>query len=97
MISKTEIESLVFLLDQPAPFVQSEVRNRLFELGDQAVPLLDQHKSEIAHPQYQDLITEVLRWITYSSVAQHFTEPLAHGRTTLKPLQAADSILAHFE
>jgi len=97
MVSKTEIESLVFLLDDPDPFVQSEVRNRLFELGEQAVPLLDQHKSEIANSQDQDLINEVIRWITYSSVEEDFTETLAGGLTTLKQLEEAVFILARFD
>jgi len=42
MSTRAEIESLMFLLEDPDPFVQEQVQLRLMELGDRAVPLLDQ-------------------------------------------------------
>src|SRR5699024_1871966 len=87
----------VFFLDDPDPFVQSEVRKRLFELGEQAVPLLDQHKSEVADAQDRDVINEIIRWITYSSVEEDFTDVLSGGLNTLKQLEEAVFILARFD
>ncbi len=42
MSTRAEIESLMFLMEDPDPFVQEQVQLRFKELGDRAVPLLDQ-------------------------------------------------------
>lgn len=97
MADKAEIESLIYLLDDPDPFVQSEVKNRLFELGENAVPLLDQHKSETADQQERALITEIIQWITYSSVEEDFLEVLENGLDNLAQLERAVFILARFD
>jgi len=97
MISKSEIESLIYLLDDPDPFVQSEVKGRLFELGEQVVPLLDQHKSEEADPQNRDLINGIIQKITYSSIEEGFTDVLANGFSNMKQLEDAVFILARFD
>lgn len=46
MSTRSEIESLMFLMEDPDPFVQEQVHLRFQELGDQAVPLLDQIRVE---------------------------------------------------
>jgi regulator of sirC expression with transglutaminase-like and TPR domain len=97
MSNKSEIKSLVYLLDDPDPYVQSEVRNRLFELGETAVPLLDEHKSEIADQEERSLINEIIQWITYSSVEEDFSDVLAGGLDTLEQLEEAIFILARFD
>jgi len=97
MPDKSEIESLVFLLDDPDPYVKSEVKNRLFQLGENAVPLLDQHKSESTDEQERALISEIIQWITYSSVEEDFLDVLGNGLTSLKQLEAAIFILARFD
>ena len=97
MPDKSEIESLVFLLDDPDPYIQSEVKNRLFQLGENAVPLLDQHKSESTDEQERALISEIIQWITYSSVEEDFLDVLGNGLTSLKQLEAAIFILARFD
>lgn len=97
MSDQSEIASLVYLLDDPDPYVQSEVRNRLFELGEQAVPLLDQHKSEVNDEQDRALINEIIQWITYRSVEEDFTDVLAGGLNNLEELEKAVLILARFD
>lgn len=97
MSNKSEIKSLVYLLDDPDPYVQSEVRNRLFELGETAVPLLDEHKNAIADQEERTLINEIIQWITYSSVEEDFLDVLAGGLDTLEQLEEAIFILARFD
>jgi regulator of sirC expression with transglutaminase-like and TPR domain len=97
MAKKSEIESLVYLLDDPDPYVKSEVRNRLFELGENAVPLLDQQKSQIKDEEARDLISEIIHWITYSSVEEDFLDVLEGGLTNLKQLEDAVFILSRFD
>lgn len=97
MSTKSEIESLVYLLDDPDPYVQSEVKNRLFELGENAVPLLDQQKSEIKDEESRELISEIIHWITYSSVEEDFLDVLEGGLRNLKQLEDAVFILSRFD
>jgi len=97
MSTKSEIQSLVYLLDDPDPNVQSAVKNRLFELGERAVPLLDQEKSETQNEESRELINEIIQWITYSSVEEDFLDALEGGLKNVKQLEDAIFILSRFE
>lgn len=97
MANKEEIESLVYLLDDPDPYVQSEVRNRLYELGESAVPLLDQQKSQIKDEEARELISEIIQWITFSSVEEDFLDVLEGGLKSVKQLEDAVFILSRFD
>jgi len=97
MSKKTEIKSLVYLLDDPDPYVQSEVKSRLFELGESAVPLLDEQKSEISDEDSRELITEIIQWITFSSVEEDFLDVLEGGLSNMKQLEDAVFILSRFD
>ncbi|WP_445664193.1 transglutaminase family protein [Fodinibius sp. AD559] len=94
---KSEIESLVYLLDDPDPFVKSQVRNRLFELGETAVPLLDQQKSETSDVEARELINEIIQHITFGSVEQDFMDVLEGGLSSMKQLENAVFILSRFD
>lgn len=97
MSTKSEIESLVYLLEDPDPYVKSQVRNRLFELGEQAVPLLDQHKSETKNNSEKELINEVIQLITYGNLEEDFMDALDDGVRNLKQLEDAVFILSRFD
>ncbi len=94
---KSEIESLVYLLDDPDPYVKSQVRSRLFELGETAVPLLDQQKSETTDAESRELINEIIQHITFGSVEQDFMDVLEGGLTSMKQLESAVFILSRFD
>ncbi|TYP93865.1 Regulator of sirC expression, contains transglutaminase-like and TPR domains [Fodinibius salinus] len=96
MSSSSEIESLVYLLEDPDPYVQDKVRSRLFELGEQAVPLLDQQKNNTQDEGERELISEIIRWITYSSVENDFMDVVSGGLNNLKELEDAIFILSRF-
>ncbi|MDZ7716629.1 MAG: transglutaminase-like domain-containing protein [Balneolaceae bacterium] len=97
MASKSEIESLVYLLDDPDPYVQQRVKTRLFELGEQAVPLLDEQKTHTKDDEERELINEIIQWITYGSLEEDFIDVLENGIADLKELEKAIFILARFE
>lgn len=97
MATKSEIQSLVYLLEDPDPSVQSAVKNRLFELGERAVPLLDQEKSETTNEESRELINEIIQWITYSSVEEDFLDALEGGLKNVEQLENAIFILSRFE
>ncbi|WP_441000843.1 SirB1 family protein [Fodinibius sp. SL11] len=94
---KSEIESLVYLLDDPDPFVKSQVRNRLFELGETAVPLLDQQKNETSDAESRELINEIIQHITFGSVEEAFMDVLDGGLSNMEQLENAVFILSRFD
>lgn len=96
MSSSTEIESLVFLLDDPDPYVHERVKSRLFELGEQAVPLLDQQKNKSENKQEQETIGQIIEWITYSSIEENFMDVVDGGLRNLEQLEEAVLILCRF-
>ncbi len=97
MPTRTEIESLIYLLDDPDPYVKTNVKNRLFELGEQAVPLLDEQKSMTKDDEERELINDIIQWITYGSLEEDFMEVLENGVSSLEQLEKAIFILARFE
>ncbi|MDZ7772606.1 MAG: transglutaminase-like domain-containing protein [Balneolaceae bacterium] len=96
MPTPSEIKSLVSLLEDPDPYVQSEVRSRLFELGEQAVPLLDQQKNEVRDPSEKEHINEIIRWITFGSLEEDFVELLQLGIDSPSRLEDAAFTLCRF-
>ncbi len=97
MPKKSEIESLVFLLDDPDPYVKTKVKSRLFELGEEAVPLLDQQKSQARSETERELINEVIQWITYGSMEEDFLDVLETGIPNLTKLEEAVFVLSRFQ
>ena len=96
MPTKSEIASLLFLLEDPDPTVQHSVRSRLHELGEQAVPLLDQHRSEVRDKDERERINDIIFSITFSSVEEDFMELLEHGVDNTKQLEDLMLTLARF-
>lgn len=94
--TRSEIESLLFLLDDPDPFIQDNVRSRLYELGEHAVPLLDERKSETRDNEERDRINEIIHSITFSSLEEDFLELLDQGVDSLRGLEDAIILLARF-
>jgi hypothetical protein len=96
MTNKTEIESLIYLLEDPDPEVQNGVKNRFQELGERAVPLLDQYKSESVKDSERQHINEIIHNITYGSLLEDFTGLIDSGITGRRSLEEALFILARF-
>jgi regulator of sirC expression with transglutaminase-like and TPR domain len=97
MSKKSEIESLVYLLDDPDPYVKTKVKSRLFELGEEAVPLLDQQRSLARTADERELINEIIQWITYGSLEEDFLEVLETGIPDLRRLEEAVFVLSRFQ
>jgi regulator of sirC expression with transglutaminase-like and TPR domain len=94
--SINEIESLIYLLDDPDPTVQSGVKNRFKELGENAVPLLDQYRSESVKDSERKSINEVLYYITIESLFEDFSELIEFGIKSRADLEDALLMLARF-
>lgn len=96
MTNKAEIESLIYLLEDPDPDVQTGVKNRFRELGEHAVPLLDQYKSESIRDSERQTINEIIHNITYGSLLEDFSGILESGIQGRRSLEEALFVLARF-
>ncbi|MEX2601789.1 MAG: transglutaminase-like domain-containing protein [Balneolaceae bacterium] len=96
MAEKSEIESLLYLLDDPDPEVQTGVHNRFRELGENAVPLLDQFRAEADDAGERDLIHDIIHSITFGSLYEEFSELLGSGIENRRQLERAVLLLGRF-
>ncbi|MDR9419900.1 transglutaminase family protein [Gracilimonas sp.] len=96
MTTKNEIESLLFLMDDPDPFVKESVENRLQELGENAVPLLDEYRAEVNTEDAREKVNEIIHKLTFETLEQDFLEILEGGVKTRRSLETAIFTLARF-
>lgn len=96
MTSKSEIKSLLFLLDDPDPFVKQSVNARFRELGENAVPLLDEYRMGLKNKEDKDKIGEVIHQLTFEGLQADFVEILEAGVRNRKDLENASFTLARF-
>ncbi len=96
MTTKSEIESLIYLLDDPDPEVQNSVHSRFRELGEDAVPLLDQHKSETVGESDREFINNIIYNITIGSLMEEFSDLMEEGIHNSRQLEKAVMKLSKF-
>ncbi len=96
MTSKSEIKSLLFLLDDPDPFVKQSVEDRFRELGENAVPLLDEYRMDLKDKEDKEKIEEVIHQLTFEGLQADFLEILQAGVRNRKDLENASFTLARF-
>jgi len=96
MSTRAEIESLMFLLEDPDPFVQEQVQLRLMELGDRAVPLLDQISVQTKDKEEKKRVKDVLHKLTFATLKEDFAELLLEGIGNRAQLERAVIMLARF-
>jgi len=96
MSIRAEIESLMFLLEDPDPFVQEQVQLRFMELGNRAVPLLDQIRVQTKDKEEKKRAKEVLHQLTFATLKEDFAELLLEGIGNRAQLEKAVITLARF-
>lgn len=94
MTTKTEIESLIYLLEDPDPEVQVGVKRRFEELGENAVPLLDQFKNESVHDSEKETINEIIYNITIGSILEEFSFIIEEGVNNSRTLEKSIFLLS---
>jgi len=97
MSTDNEIKSLVALLDDPDPFIHQNVKSKLMELGERAVPLLDEQKSNTADNEEKQLINEIIHSITFGSLLEDYKELMESGINSLQQLEKAVLTLARLD
>lgn len=96
MTTKSEIESLIYLLEDPDPEVQTGVQRRFSELGEQAVPLLDQYRSESINDSERETINNIIYNITIGSLYEEFSLLSEQGIDNPRQLERAILLLCRF-
>ena len=96
MTSKSEIESLIQLMEDPDPFIQQSVQDRFTELGINAVPLLDEFRIETKDQNEKSKIRSIIHQLTFPSLKTDFHEVLEKGVHNRKSLELAVFTLSRF-
>jgi regulator of sirC expression with transglutaminase-like and TPR domain len=96
MASRSEIESLLYLLDDPDPFVKRSVKSRFEELGEQVVPLLDSLRAETKNEIQKQHANDILHDITFRHLQEDLIDLLEQGINTRERLEVAILTLARF-
>lgn len=94
--TRREIQSLIYLLDDPDPDVQTGIHKRFRELGENAIPLLDQYRNESIEGSEIDSISDVIYDITFSTVLDEFSEVIEQGIHNSQQLERALLTLSKF-
>ena len=94
--NRREIESLLYLLDDPDPEVQTGVKQRFQELGEHVVPLLDQFRSESVKDSEKETINNIIYNITAGTVIEEFADIIEPGIQDRKQLEGALFTLCKF-
>ncbi len=96
MTTKSEIESLLLLMDDPDPFIQESVQNRFKQLGENAVPLLDEFRIETDNKDDKKRVSQIIHNITFPVLKADFQEILDRGVRNRKDLEYAVLTLSRF-
>lgn len=94
---RSEVESLIFLMEDPDPFVQDSVKQRLLDLGERCIPLLDEYQSGIRDKAKKESVLEIIRKIAFGSLEQEFVNYLENGVDDVHDLEKGMFILARLD
>ncbi|MEX0773387.1 MAG: transglutaminase-like domain-containing protein [Balneolales bacterium] len=95
--NRSELEALVFLYEDTDTFVRKKVEERLLELGEISVPLLDEVQSKSKDEQIKERFQELIHSITFGSLEHEFVNYLENGVETLTDLENGVLLLARFD
>lgn len=96
MVEKSEIEALIKLLDDPDKEIQHAVRVRLHELGENAVPLLDEFRSSTRDMEEKATLSSIISQLTIRALENEFLNYLENGVNTYADLEKGMFLLARF-
>ncbi len=94
---RKELRALISLMEDPDEFVQQKVQERLAELDDNSIPILDEIREEINDVSIRSRLTQLIHHITYPSYEQEFIEYLEKGIHSVPDLEKGQLLLSRFE
>lgn len=97
MSERKEIESLIYLLDDPDEFVRNSVIERFDKLGEKSVPLIDEIRVSIKEPVKRQVVDDILLKLTFPSLEQEFLNYVEGGVDDLKSLEEGILMLSRID
>jgi regulator of sirC expression with transglutaminase-like and TPR domain len=97
MTSKAEIESLLYLLDDPDEFVRSSVMDRFASMTQHQIPLLDEFRAKSKDETAKKILDETILKLTFPSVEQEFLNLVDAGLSSLEELETAILLLTRLD
>jgi len=97
MASKSEIESLVYLLDDPDDFVRQSVLERFNAFDQHTIPLLDQVRATLKDGEKRKVLDEVIIKLTFPALINEFLNLLEGGLSSMDDLEKAVLMLCRIE
>lgn len=96
-IKRSEIESLVSLLEDPDHFINDEAKNRLLQLGEKVIPVLDEYRCHLKNEELKQQIKDIIQQISIGSIEQEFIYFLEQGVETIEALEQGVFILSKLD
>jgi regulator of sirC expression with transglutaminase-like and TPR domain len=97
MTNKAEIESLLYLLDDPDEFVRSSVLQRFESMTQHQIPLLDEFRSKTRDEKAKRVLDETILKLTFPTIEQEFLNLVESGVTTFEELETAIVLLTRIQ
>lgn len=97
MPTRSEIESLVMLLDDPDEFVRSSVIDRFENLGQHSVPLLDEIRVSTKDLTKRRQINDMILKLTFPTIELEFLNLIESGVTSITELEQAVLLLSRVD
>jgi regulator of sirC expression with transglutaminase-like and TPR domain len=97
MATRSEIESLVTLLDDPDEFIRSSVIDRFENLGQGSVPLLDEIRVSTTDSVKRQQINDMILKLTFPTIELEFLNHVETGVTSIQELEQAVLILSRVD
>ncbi|TVQ72739.1 MAG: hypothetical protein EA363_04180 [Balneolaceae bacterium] len=95
--SREEVRALLSLMDDPDPFVREKVEERLSDLDENSVPVLDECREKVDDPELRMRLTELIHDLTFSSFEQEFLEFLEGGVDSPADLERGQLLLCRLD
>ena len=96
MATKSVIQSMLFLLEDPDPFVKEEVLSSFYKMGEQVIPLLDECRLETPSTDGKQIATDLLFELAYPGLYEDFFELYTEKIQTYTQLEKALFLLSRF-
>ena len=96
MAKRSEIESLIYLLEDPDPAVHTAVLNRFNQLGESCIPLLDEYQSHSRDQHVKVQVNGIIHNLTFAGLEQEFINFLEGGIRSMRDVENGIFLLARF-
>src|SRR5690554_4296840 len=97
MTNRSEIESLITLLDDPDEFIRDSVQSRFENLGQSSVPLLDEIRVATREPEKRRQINDMILRLTFPAIELDFLNLVDNRVSSVEELEKAVLLLTRID